>query len=483
MSRVSLYYSYIAVSNLLIILTVADAIMTFEQFYEVIVFLTSSRAFGIMLHNGVLANVLLATSIVRKVFFGTLSPIERQHMSDELVMNIFETCVGLIYFQNVINTTFSVAFAATVAFKILHHLASARLESIERSVQRPVGAVRKLTAFLTVSLFIDLYVMLSCTSHMFDSGANIYLLLLLKYSTMALRSLVTQIKLMVYLKEDGNAAPGPIRFYVDITSNFIEGLLHVCSFAAMARVALPLHLVRDLLKSLKNMKDTIHSFVRYRRLATHMDIIFETASSEDLDKDRRCAVCYDDMNDDSGCKKLKCGHCYHKDCLRKWLESNSACPYCRKDIDANLNVPQPRPAANVPQPRDMHAALLAAFAPRNPPPAGVGPAVAPEAAEAAAPEQEDEELIRAAYADYLRMHAAMEAPPAGTVPVVLTRTQIIVDRTPPTIQDLQAQLEAFEEYKAAVDTATCRLESKLLFLRAQTAMVAAAAAHPQPPAQ
>ncbi|CUG90597.1 zinc finger protein, putative, partial [Bodo saltans] len=301
MSRVSLYYSYIAVSNLLATLVVVDAIMTFERFFEVMVFLTSSRD---------------------------------------------------------------------------------------------------------------------------------YLLLLLKYSTMALRSLVTQIKLIVYLKDDGNAAPGPIRFYVDIASNFIEGLLHVCSFAAMARVALPLHLVRDLLRSLKNMKDTIQSFVRYRRLATNMDIIFDAATAEDLDKDRRCAVCYDDMLDDTGCKKLKCGHCYHKDCLRKWLEANSACPYCRKDIDANLNAPRARPHGPVPPaPPRVHAAFLAAFAPRNANEPAAAAAVPQPADVAAQQQQEEERLIQAAYAEYLRMHAAMEGapPPPGTIPMVVT-TSIVVNQ-------------------------------------------------------
>lgn len=42
---------------------------------------------------------------------------------------------------------------------------------------------------------------------------------------------------------------------------------------------------------------------------------------------------------------LGCGHAYHQNCIRTWIESNSTnvtlikCPKCKKPI--NLDAPQP----------------------------------------------------------------------------------------------------------------------------------------------
>jgi E3 ubiquitin-protein ligase synoviolin len=489
MARISLYYSYIALSNLLVVAFAADAFLTFEQFYPSVGFLTSSRAFGIMAHNAVIANILLCGSALRKIFFGTLLPVERQRLHEEFFVQVFESCIGLAYFQGVMTTMLTIAFALTTFLKMFHLLATARLESIERSVQRPTNSIRRLAVFLALVMILDGYVMLSCASHIYERGVNIYLMLLLSYCVMTLNALVTQIKLVLYLRDEGTPAPNAARFYIDIFSTIADGMLYICFFAAMTRVAMPLHLVRDLLRSIKNILTTIRSLFRYQRLAANIDKVFEVATREDLDRDRRCAVCYDDMLDDTNCKRLDCGHCYHRDCLRKWLESNSACPYCRKDMVAKFDLPKGRAAAldaamvarnnaargvaapDVAAP-DVAAPDVARAIPRNEfapaaenglsggqqSPVGQQPVPPPELVDAA---------VDAAYADYLRLHAQSDSGAR------LSFHHTSAQETPSsTVADLQAQLHAYEEYKQAVDAATRRLEAKLLILRVQSTALA-----------
>ena len=45
-----------------------------------------------------------------------------------------------------------------------------------------------------------------------------------------------------------------------------------------------------------------------------------------------CLICRTEMdcNDKSEVLALHCGHEYHTDCVRKWLEKKSECPYCRR---------------------------------------------------------------------------------------------------------------------------------------------------------
>jgi hypothetical protein len=41
-----------------------------------------------------------------------------------------------------------------------------------------------------------------------------------------------------------------------------------------------------------------------------------------------CSICLEDnINKET---KLKCGHCYHSECIEKWFVENDTCPYCRE---------------------------------------------------------------------------------------------------------------------------------------------------------
>ena len=62
------------------------------------------------------------------------------------------------------------------------------------------------------------------------------------------------------------------------------------------------------------------------------------AYGEDLNQD--CPICLSNFTGspnnpediESSAKiviKLRCNHCFHKECLREWLEKNQTCPLCR----------------------------------------------------------------------------------------------------------------------------------------------------------
>jgi len=55
----------------------------------------------------------------------------------------------------------------------------------------------------------------------------------------------------------------------------------------------------------------------------------EVSQEEMKEGDRNCIICLDEMK---SAKRLPCGHVYHHHCLRKWLEANDTCPYCRQPI-------------------------------------------------------------------------------------------------------------------------------------------------------
>jgi len=41
-----------------------------------------------------------------------------------------------------------------------------------------------------------------------------------------------------------------------------------------------------------------------------------------------------EFEDDDDCKELYCGHCYHAECLDRWLRLSKLCPLCKRVAEA-----------------------------------------------------------------------------------------------------------------------------------------------------
>lgn len=49
-------------------------------------------------------------------------------------------------------------------------------------------------------------------------------------------------------------------------------------------------------------------------------------------KEKECSICMNDINENSG-GYLDCGHCFHNNCLGKWIKIKTDCPMCRKHFN------------------------------------------------------------------------------------------------------------------------------------------------------
>eukprot|EP00930_Biecheleria_cincta_P098050 TRINITY_DN89738_c0_g1_i1.p1 TRINITY_DN89738_c0_g1~~TRINITY_DN89738_c0_g1_i1.p1 ORF type:complete len:298 (+),score=40.75 TRINITY_DN89738_c0_g1_i1:86-979(+) len=48
--------------------------------------------------------------------------------------------------------------------------------------------------------------------------------------------------------------------------------------------------------------------------------------------DGTCSICLSDFTSKTEIRKTQCGHCFHTQCLKGWLNVNHTCPLCRKDL-------------------------------------------------------------------------------------------------------------------------------------------------------
>ena len=164
-------------------------------------------------------------------------------------------------------------------------------------------------------------------------------------------------------------------FYIElVTGNFhlsipFSPLIHFCSpdfmklatyltfFAVvLSFYGLPLNIIRDVYLTARSFITRLRALVRYHNATRDMDRRYPDATEEELAamSDRTCIICRDELiavpqnqnNAQQGAqapnntpnanqpqdgpnvtpKKLPCGHIFHFQCLRSWLERQQSCP-------------------------------------------------------------------------------------------------------------------------------------------------------------
>lgn len=132
--------------------------------------------------------------------------------------------------------------------------------------------------------------------------------------------------------------------------------VYICFFSVILHYyGLPLHILRDLYMSIRSFARRVQDLVQYRRATANMNERYPDATAEDLRMvDSTCIICREEMRQ---AKRLPCGHVFHIECLRMWLERQQTCPTCRRSV-----FDQPAPAQATRPARARAASPLAADA-------------------------------------------------------------------------------------------------------------------------
>lgn len=81
---------------------------------------------------------------------------------------------------------------------------------------------------------------------------------------------------------------------------------------------------------------TLIKFFKRMRLNKKIEKIFRTANEKDLRDNDICIICRLQMYPKKA-KKLPCKHCYHLECLERWIGENDFCPICLEKISDLLD--------------------------------------------------------------------------------------------------------------------------------------------------
>ncbi|KNC51041.1 E3 ubiquitin-protein ligase synoviolin-A [Thecamonas trahens ATCC 50062] len=375
--------AYFAASTVVTAGMVAAVYNRREQFYPTMVHITKSPPCILVLGNMALACLWTVAQGLRSVFLGTLRRRETEVVMDKLRYSLMETMLALTIFRAELSLRFGLALAVLVAARIFHWLARERVHFVNETPNLALTFHVRLFSLLTILAGTDAGIVTYGVSHVLDKGPSLVLLFVFEY--LILLVLVVEMLAtyglhlwdlhgvegqwqnkgwyMLVLEVLGVGA----RFFAYIT--FFCVVLHYYS--------LPIHMLPELFSSWRAFQNKVVEFVNYRRVIGDLAERFEAVTAADLDgEDAMCTVCRVDVDEGH---RLPCGHVFHYDCLRSWMERRQQCPTCRLDLlDENA-------MANMQRQREERLAAAAAAEPAarpDEPPAVPGEGSTPAEVEA-----------------------------------------------------------------------------------------------------
>lgn len=142
--------------------------------------------------------------------------------------------------------------------------------------------------------------------------------------------------------------------------DFFKLVVYLSFFAILFTFyGLPIHILRDVVLTVRSFVRRIADFLRYRNATRDMNQRYPDATAEEVANEEVCIICREEMRpwDQPGQegeaaapggaaagrpaggvpdrlrpKKLPCGHILHFACLRSWLERQQNCPTCRRPV-------------------------------------------------------------------------------------------------------------------------------------------------------
>ena len=363
---------------------ILHAIQLRKQFYPVVVHLGTSKLSVTVMGNMVFVTALMLAQMMRQIFLGSLRAAELDRLYEKIWFAVTETCLALTIFREELRFRFVFLFTVLLFVKVFHWLCSFRVEQFHTELAVTSLTHVRIVLLMGILLLTDVFFFVWQAKTLLLEGPSFLLLFAFEYVILSSTIVTTFLKYLLYvvdMRRNGRWTNKAVyTFYLNLLSDLFQLFVYLIFFSiVLSFYGLPLHIVRDLYNTFGNFKKRIADFIRYRRIIVHMNTRFPTASNEELQQvDATCIVCREEMAHPHA-KKLPCGHIFHFDCLRSWLEENTTCPTCRNPVEIDTHPTPNRPPPQQPQQEQQQQQPAAAPAahPNMPAPAR---AAAPPAA-------------------------------------------------------------------------------------------------------
>jgi E3 ubiquitin-protein ligase synoviolin len=362
------FWTYFGTSLVAAISVVVYAIQTREQFYPVILFLVTSKVAFVINANMLLATSLLFGKMGKMLFLGSLRDAEMEMLYERIKYAVTDICLALTIFRHELTPTIIALFGTLLFVKAFHWLCSARLDYLDQVMPASYWTQIRLSMLILMLIICDVGVTYSCIQYTIQHGKSVLILFGFEFGLLCIMVLNLVCRFAFHLLDsnlaNGFPSKGLFIMVVDLFCDAIKFVTYVFFFCLVfVYYGLPIHIIREVWSAFFSFQKKLVSFIRYLKLTRNLDQRFENATAEELSEAGDCLICRECM--ESG-KKLPCGHVFHMDCLRMWLQHQQTCPLCRAEIPINSTRPLTSTLGRVPPPVPPRDAADVNNAPERP---------------------------------------------------------------------------------------------------------------------
>jgi len=349
------FQRYVALSTMAAAAVIYHAFYTREQYFSSLVYLSTSKLSVAVLGNMAFACALCIYRFLIKLFLGSLRDAEVERLNERVSSAVMETCLAMTIFREEFRVAFVVMFATVTFVKIFHWLVQDRVEYVEITPHISRLQHLRIVSFMALLLAVDIQ-FLNFTVHKViqSNGHTVMLLFAFEYLIQISAIFSSIVKYAFHavdsMLEGRWESRGIYVFYLELLTDLIHLCVYLIFFGiVLMQYGLPIHLIRELYWTIRNFRNRVRDFLRYRRVTSRMDL-FPDADEADLVRcDNVCIICREEMTMATVNKKLPCGHVFHVHCLRSWLERQQSCPICRNPVFPPREPDPPQAADHGPQ--------------------------------------------------------------------------------------------------------------------------------------
>ncbi|KAJ5974334.1 Zinc finger RING-type [Penicillium waksmanii] len=323
------------------------------NFYAACVYLSQSNANLMILTNLCLLVTGFVLFWLQRLLYGPLRPIETEQLYERAWFAVTETCLAMTIFRGEIGGWFLVMFISLLVGKVWGWIGEGRVEYLE---QQPPANPRlfhtRLATSLVLSVLFNAFMLQYCINTVIHQarpdmmvmfGFEFAILTILSSSTTARYGIalveiyVTRQQLKARMDERraeirearleaireharaGESSPpadlpnendineleidvpgweekGRWVFYLDLLTDFVKLVVYLVFFAILLTFyGLPIHILRDVVVTIRSFARRIMDFLRYRNATRDMNERYPDASPEEVAREEVCIICREEM--------------------------------------------------------------------------------------------------------------------------------------------------------------------------------------------
>lgn len=266
-----------------------------------------------------------------RAFVGKLTPIESESVHEHGLRFLGDIFLVVTVFTEDINLKGLVVFSIVFTFKCLNWILGSRIDTMDQSVTLQTRGVVKIFAFTGVLIFFNAVLAYATMVSAFNRP-SVYILFCFEFSLLLVYSMrcLYVLAIVVIDYEKNLHDKSFLIFYGDFVFGVFKILAYiVCFYWTTQHFKIPLNLLREGIGTTKALVSKTRLFWAYRKIVKDLEKNYPDFAGEQITGDRTCVICHEEME---RAKRLHCGHFFHFECLRGWLDRQQACPVCRREV-------------------------------------------------------------------------------------------------------------------------------------------------------